>query len=83
MRGNNCWRDLRRLRQGRAIVGDERFDSLAAQLMLNVEALPWLVESELLIEDRNRGMSALLPISAPSICSKMHTIPAQLCDRTN
>ena len=43
------------LRQGRTIIGDEFFDSLASQLMLDVKALPWLVENELLIEDRLAG----------------------------
>ena len=43
------------LRQGRSIIGDELFNSLASQLMLNVKALPWLVENELLIEDRLAG----------------------------
>src|SRR4029450_3622803 len=46
---------LRGLRQGRAIIGCELFNSLAGQLMLNVKALPWLVESELLIEHRLAG----------------------------
>src|SRR6516164_4532079 len=40
------------LRQGRAIISCELFNSLAGQLMLNVKALPWLVEIKLLIEDR-------------------------------
>ena len=43
------------LRQGRAIIGDELFDSLASQLMLNVKALPWLIENEVVIEDRLAG----------------------------
>ena len=43
------------LRQGRAIIGDELFDSLASELMLNVEAFPWLVENQPLIEDRLAG----------------------------
>src|SRR5262249_31949562 len=43
---------LRGLRQGRAIISCELFNSLAGQLMLNVKALPWLVEIKLLIEDR-------------------------------
>src|SRR5215471_10127719 len=40
------------LRQGRAIISCELFNSLAGQLMLNVKTLPWLVETEFLIEDR-------------------------------
>src|SRR5215831_18892563 len=43
------------LRQGRAIISCELFNSLAGQLMLNVKALPWLVETEFLIEDRLAG----------------------------
>src|SRR5262249_27783189 len=43
------------LRQGRAIISCELFNSPAGQLMLNVKALPWLVETEFLIEDRLAG----------------------------
>src|SRR5262249_32315232 len=43
------------LRQGRAIIGCELFNPLAGQLMLNVKALPWLVETEFLIENRLAG----------------------------
>src|SRR5215470_17275750 len=43
------------LRQGRAIISCELFNSLASQLMLNVKALPWLVEIKLLIRDRLAG----------------------------
>src|SRR5262249_61449442 len=43
------------LRQGRAIIGCELFNSLASQLMLNVKALPRLVEAEFLIQDRLAG----------------------------
>src|SRR5262249_55602191 len=46
---------LRGLRQGRAIIGCELFNSLAGQLMLNVKAFPWLLESELLVENRLAG----------------------------
>ena len=40
------------LRQGRAIISCELFNSPAGQLMLNVKALPSLVEIKLLIQDR-------------------------------
>src|SRR5215470_10507321 len=43
------------LRQGRAIISCELFNSLAGQLMLNVKALPRLVETEFLIQDRLAG----------------------------
>ena len=43
------------LRQGRAIIGCELFNSLAGQLMLNVKVLPRLVETEFLLQDRLAG----------------------------
>src|SRR5262249_29662542 len=62
-RARSCLYGARRclycLRQGSAIISGELGKALARQLMLNVEALPRLVESELLIEDRLSGCGVL------------------------
>src|SRR5215831_11992831 len=46
---------LRDLSQRGAIIGCEFFNPLVGQLMINVKTFPWLIESEILVEDRLAG----------------------------